>query len=73
MHEGTQRYDGPDLDALVRCPREGVPPEGLGQEEAERVRRFHRTLPGYRATPLARLDGLALVVTVNRASLAADS
>ena len=66
MHEGTQRYDGPDLDALVRCPREGAPPEGLGQEEAERVRRFHRTLPGYRATPLARLDGLAARLGIRR-------
>lgn len=66
MNEETRRFSGPDLDALVRTPGGEILPAPLGLREAQRVRRFHRTLPGYRATPLASLDGLAARLGVAR-------
>ena len=36
-----------------------------GLEAAERVRRFHRTLPGYAPTPLVRMDALAAALGLN--------
>lgn len=34
-------------------------PAFLGEAAVSHIRRFHETVPGYRATPLARLDALA--------------
>ncbi len=42
------------------------PPEFLGEEAVGHIRRFHETVPGYRATPLIRLDALADRLGVKR-------
>ena len=44
-------------------PQAGLFPD-YGLEAAERVRRFHRTLPGYAPTPLVRMDALAAALGV---------
>lgn len=41
-------------------------PEFLAEAEVSHIRSFHETLPGYRATPLVRLDGLAGKLGVKR-------
>ncbi len=41
-------------------------PDFLKEPEVRHIRRFHETLPGYRATPLVRLDGLAERLGVKR-------
>jgi len=42
------------------------PPEFLEEEAVSHIRRFHETVPGYRATPLVRLDALADKLGVKR-------
>lgn len=41
-------------------------PEFLKETAVSHIRRFHETVPGYRATPLVRLDGLAEKLGVKR-------
>jgi diaminopropionate ammonia-lyase len=41
-------------------------PEFLTESAVSHIRKFHETLPGYRATPLLRLDGLAVKLGVKR-------
>jgi len=41
-------------------------PEFLKEPAVSHIRKFHETVPGYRATPLARLDGLAEKLGVRR-------
>jgi diaminopropionate ammonia-lyase len=44
---------------LVQAPKGGPGPEAFSEEIARRVEAFHRGLPGYRPTQLARWSGLA--------------
>lgn len=46
--------------------RGGELPEFLAEAAVSPIRRFHETIPGYRATPLVRLDGLAGRLGVGR-------
>jgi len=41
-------------------------PEFLSESAVSHIRKFHETLPGYRATPLLRLDSLAVKLGVKR-------
>ena len=41
-------------------------PEFLKEDAVSHIRSFHETVPGYRATPLVRLDGLAAKLGVKR-------
>ncbi len=47
------------FQAYLQKPPDGVPPEAFSEAEAAKVHAFHRQLPGYEATRLVRLDGLA--------------
>lgn len=41
-------------------------PEFLEAAAVDHIRKFHETVPGYQATPLVRLDGLAVTLGVKR-------
>ena len=47
------------INALISCNKAGEGPGYLSVEEANRARRFHTTIRGYKATPLVSLDSLA--------------
>lgn len=48
-------------------------PEFLTEDAVSHIRKFHETVPGYRATPLVRLDGLADRLGVGRVYLKDES
>lgn len=51
--------DGPAIQAVFPPQKPATPPAALQRAQVQAVQRFHRSLPGYRVTPLYRLPALA--------------
>jgi len=51
--------DGSAIQAVFPPQKPATPPAALQRAQVQAVQRFHRSLPGYRVTPLHRLPALA--------------